>query len=405
MNYEQTVEYLYNSLPMFQRDGKIAYKKDLGNTIALCKHLGNPQNQFKSIHIAGTNGKGSTAHMLASIFQEAGYKTGLYTSPHLKDFRERVKINGEMISKKAVVKFVAENKETFEQIKPSFFEWSVALAFHLFTKKKVDIAIVETGMGGRLDSTNILNPELSVITNIGLDHTQYLGSTKEDIAVEKAGIIKEGIPVIIGEKSGVEKVFLNIAKIKNSSLYFAEDHIVPQELNTSLLGSYQKKNLKTVYASYLVLKNQWMLNQWHLLNGCLNVIQNTGLRGRWDILSQKPLIIADTAHNEDGLRETMAQLTSMENSVIHIVLGMVSDKDHHKVLPLFPKTAKYYFCAAKIARALPADELSTKAKKFNLHGESYLSVEVALEAAKKAAGKNDIIYVGGSTFTVAEIIG
>lgn len=405
MNYEQTIEYLFSRLPMFQREGKIAYKKDLTNTLALCEHLHNPQKKFKSIHIAGTNGKGSTAHLLASIFQEADYKTGLYTSPHLKDFRERVRINGEMISKQAVMEFVATNKDAFEQIKPSFFEWSVALAFYQFALEKVDIAIVETGMGGRLDSTNVLNPELSIITNIGLDHTQYLGNTKEEIAKEKAGIIKEKVPLVIGEKSGVGSVFQKVAESKNSAIYFAEELTPPSKLKTALLGAYQVKNLKTVYAAFMVLKRKWRLSEKHLLHGCLNVVQNTALRGRWDILSKKPMIIADTAHNEDGLKETMTQIKSVKNATLHLVLGVVSDKDLNKILPLFPKNASYYFCAANIARALPADELKEKAKGFNLSGESYLSVEEALKAAIKAADENDFIYVGGSTFTVAEIIG
>lgn len=390
---------------MFQRDGKIAYKKDLDNTLALCKHLDYPQKKFKSVHIAGTNGKGSCAHMLASIFQEAGYKCGLYTSPHLKDFRERIKINGQMISEQSVMDFVEAHKANFEEIKPSFFEWTVALAFDEFAKQKVDIAIVETGMGGRLDSTNVLLPELSVITNIALDHTQYLGKDLQTIASEKAGIIKKDVPLIIGEKGKLELFFRDKAMEKGSGIYFAEEFHLPKNLTSGLMGIYQKKNLKTVYASWIILKDLgWDLEKTHLFEGCKKVVENTGLRGRWEVLQNKPLIVADTAHNEAGIKQVMKQISKTNFKKLHIVFGLVSDKDSTAILKLMPKDAKYYFCAANIARALPVDVLMELANEYKLQGNTYTSVKEAFKASQKDAERSDMIYIGGSTFVVAEIL-
>lgn len=405
MNYQQTLTYLFEQLPMYQRMGKAAYKSDLTNTIELCKILGNPENKFKSIHVAGTNGKGSTSHMLASVLQEAGYKVGLYTSPHLKDFRERVKINGEMISENQVIDFVEQYKSQFELINLSFFEWTVGLAFTFFAEEKVDIAIIETGLGGRLDSTNVVTPELAVITNIGIDHTQFLGETIQEIAGEKAGIIKANVPVIISEEQeDIKAIFIDKANTLNAPIYFASN-IVNTNYESDLKGIYQTKNIKGVVLAISILRESgWLISEDNLKNGLLNVVKNTGLLGRWQTLSTNPLIICDTGHNEAGIREVLVQLNVIKYNKLHIVFGAVNDKSIDKILALLPKTASYYFCQAKIPRALDVNELSVLAKEKGLIGFSYKSVEEALASAKQNATQQDLIFVGGSTFVVAEVV-
>jgi dihydrofolate synthase/folylpolyglutamate synthase len=405
MNYQQTLTYLFEQLPMYQRMGKAAYKADLTNTIELCKILGNPENKFKSIHIAGTNGKGSTSHMLASVLQEAGYKVGLYTSPHLKDFRERVKINGEMISENQVIDFVEQYKLQFKLINLSFFEWTVGLAFTFFAEEKVDIAIIETGLGGRLDSTNVVTPEIAVITNIGIDHTQFLGETIQEIAGEKAGIIKANIPIIISEEQeDIKAVFFDKANALNAPIYFASN-IVNTNYESDLKGIYQTKNIKgVVLATSILRENGWLISEDNLKNGLLNVVENTGLLGRWQTLSTNPLIICDTGHNEAGIKEILTQLNTLKYNKLHFVFGAVNDKSIDKILALLPKTASYYFCQAKIPRALDVNELSVLAKEKGLKGGSYKSVEEALFAAKNNFNNEDLIFVGGSTFVVAEVV-
>ena len=390
---------------MYQRVGQSAYKADLTATLSLADYLQNPENSFKTIHVAGTNGKGSTSHMLASVFQEAGYKTGLYTSPHLKDFRERIKINGEMISKQYVSEFVENHKPYFEKNQLSFFEMTVGLAFVYFRKEKVDIAIIEVGMGGRLDSTNIITPEISVITNIGLDHTQFLGDTLEKVAAEKGGIIKIGIPVIIGETLPETKwVFERLASEKNAPITFAET-IDSSNYSSDLKGSYQQKNIKTVLASLGVLRQKgWNISEENIANGLWNTIKNTGLMGRWQILRENPKAICDTGHNKEGLQLVIKQLSDEKYEKLHIVLGVVNDKDLDSVLPLFPKNATYYFCKPNIPRGLDASLLLTKALGFGLIGEEYISVKKAYSAAVGAASVNDLVFVGGSTFVVAEVL-
>ena len=357
------------------------------------------------MHVAGTNGKGSTTHMLASVLQEAGYKTGLYTSPHLKDFRERIKINGEMIPKKNVSEFVEKHRYFFEGNQLSFFEMSVGLAFDYFRKEKVDIAIVEVGMGGRLDSTNIVLPEVSVITNIGLDHTQFLGSTLEKIAAEKGGIIKNGIPVVIGETLlETKRVFEKIALERNAEINFAETTDI-SGYTSDLKGNYQQKNKKTVLATLRVLQEKgWNISEENIKNGLLNTIKNTGLMGRWQILKENPKVICDTAHNKDGLQLVMEQLTAENYDNLHIVMGVVNDKDLASILPLFPKKATYYFCKPKIPRGLDASLLASQARGFELVGEVHISVKEAYKAALKAASWGDLVFVGGSTFVVAEVL-
>lgn len=404
MNYTQTLEYLFSRLPMFQRIGKAAYKADLVNTHALCKALGNPQQKLKTIHVAGTNGKGSVSHMLASIFQEAGYKTGLYTSPHLKDFRERIKINGKPISKKTVCTFVEKNKTTFEEISPSFFEWTVALAFQYFFEEKTDIAIIEVGLGGRLDSTNVITPELSVITNISFDHKQFLGNTLKKIAKEKAGIIKTNIPVVIGEKhKDTTPVFLVHAKSMHAPIIFSQDLQLPI-FPCALKGSYQKKNIQTVLAAIQQVSNQWRITDYHVLNGLKNVVKNTGLKGRWQTLSRNPLVICDTAHNEAGIKEVMAQLLATSYHTLHIIFGVVNDKELHPILKLLPKDARYYFCQPEIPRALPSSSLKENASLYSLKGKAYPSVRNAISDANLKALANDLIFIGGSTFVVADAL-
>jgi len=403
MNYTQTLDYLFGRLPIYQRIGAAAYKADIGNIVSATKHLKNPHTQFKSIHIAGTNGKGSTAHMLASILQESGINVGLYTSPHLKDFRERIKINGEMIAQKDVVTFVKENQVFFEKMELSFFEFTVAMAFDYFAKQKVDIAIIETGLGGRLDSTNIINPELAIITNISLDHTNLLGDTIENIAKEKAGIIKNETPVIIGRRQKeTTSIFKNIAKEKNANLIYAS----PQKGYASdLKGDYQKENINTVITAIKQLeKKGWTITEDDIEHGLLKTAANTQLLGRWQTLSRNPQIICDTAHNEDGIKEIAKQLSNSKYEQLHIVFGTVDDKNLDTILPYLPKNAKYYFCNANIVRAMNAEDLKQKAAKHQLKGRIFASVRQALKCAKDKADPKDLIYVGGSTFVVAEVV-
>lgn len=430
MTYKETLDFLFSQLPAFTRIGKAAYKANLDNIIALSEELGNPHLNFKSVHIAGTNGKGSSSHFIASIFQEAGYKTGLFTSPHLKDFRERIRVNGKPISKQRVVRFVEKNKELFTTIKPSFFEMNVALAFSYFADQKVDIAIIETGLGGRLDSTNIITPELSLITNISNDHSDLLGDTLAKIAFEKAGIIKKQIPIIIGEHaSETDSVFKEKAGQLSSHICFAEDEvewkkISPQtidsriylkidgliqkksiQLNSPLSGHYQLKNLKGVLASIVKLKSLgWFITDENITNGIEKVIKNTGIKGRWDILQTQPLVVADTGHNEAGIKEIFEQIQFMKFEQLHIVWGMVNDKEIDTILSMLPKDAYYYFCQAKIPRALDAELLASQAGKFGLKGKNYSSVSIALNTAKRTAKQHDMILIGGSTYVVAEII-
>ena len=406
MNYEETLDWMFNKLPMYQTQGATAYRKDITNTVLLAKHLGNPECDLKCIHVAGTNGKGSTSHLLASVLQEAGYQVGLYTSPHLKDYRERIAINGEPISEEYVCTFINKNKAFFEANQLSFFEMSVGLAFEYFTQKKTDINIIEVGMGGRLDSTNIVTPLISVITNIGLDHTQFLGNTLEAIAMEKAGIIKKNIPVVIGEYIPETKsVFLAKSKEMNAEIYFASD-LIEETYPSELHGAYQIQNKKTVLQTLSVLQeqNQFLITEDAIKNGFLNVIQNTKLLGRWHSLGEHPKIICDTAHNAHGLKIVLDQVQQQKFDTLHIVLGVVNDKNLEEILPLFPKKAKYYFCKPIISRGLDAEILQEKAAEHHIAGETYPSVSNAYLAAQEKAAAKDFIYVGGSTFVVAEIL-
>ncbi len=406
MNYQETTNWMFNQLPMYQLQGASAYKKDLTNVHLLANHLKNPQHKLKCIHVAGTNGKGSTSHMLASILQEAGYKVGLYTSPHLKDFRERIKINGVEISEKFVCEFVAKHQSFFESNDMSFFEMSVGLAFDYFAKEEIDIAVIEVGLGGRLDATNIITPLVSVITNIGIDHVQFLGNTFELIAAEKAGIIKPNIPVVIGEYTPETKaVFLAKAKENHAEIYFASD-LITTTFPSDLLGDYQIHNKKTVQETIRVLtaQNEFKVSIANIKDGLLNVVKNTELLGRWQQLGENPKIICDTAHNKNGLELVLKQIQKENFELLHIVLGVVNDKDLDEVLPLFPKNARYYFCKPNILRGLDATILQEKAMQFSLTGEVYTSVTAAYESAQNSADKNDFIYIGGSTFVVAEIL-
>lgn len=428
MNYEQTLDYLYSKLPMFTRVGAVAFKKDLHNTIVMCEKLGNPQNKFKTIHVGGTNGKGSTSHMLAAIFQQAGFKTGLYTSPHLKDFRERIRINGDMISREFVVDFVDAQSGIIEELSPSFFEVTVAMAFSYFETEQVDIAIVEVGLGGRLDSTNIIIPELSVITNISLDHTNILGNTLSEIAAEKAGIIKHGIPVVIGERhQETDQTFIKKAEETGSEIVFADeqlniqyfqrenerlilsvgdkDQLLFQGLALDLTGSYQLKNILTVIQSILVLnKSGYQIGDEDMREALGNVKQLTGLQGRWQVLGTYPLIICDTGHNTAGITEVVQNIRETPHDHLHMVIGMVKDKDISGVLKLLPPEARYYFCQPDLERALPAAELARQALDHQLIGDVFQSVQLALTAAKNDANDDDLIFVGGSTFVVSEVL-
>lgn len=427
MNYTETIEYLYNALPMFSRIGDAAIKKDLTNTIILCERLGNPHHEFKSIHIAGTNGKGSVSHMLASVFQSAGYRTGLYTSPHLKDFRERIKVNGEMVSEDFVVQFTEKAKPLISEIQPSFFEITVAMAFQYFAAMQTDIAVVETGLGGRLDSTNIVMPEVSVITNIGMDHMHLLGNTLPEIAFEKAGIIKPGIPVVIGETNvQTAPVFERTANEKKAPVVFADrvryaddyvykDHRLEvtvvhradnekEQFGLDLAGLYQTKNLITVLAAIDKLRSKgWKIPDEVLRKGLSSVKKITGLHGRWEQVHHKPDIFIDVAHNEDGIKQLVAQIEWMNFHELHIITGMVKDKDVERVLALLPKEAHYYFTRAQIPRALPEEELASKAMQHKLSGHHYPNVNNALKAALQKAGKDDLIIVCGSVFVVGEL--
>jgi dihydrofolate synthase/folylpolyglutamate synthase len=443
MDYAQTLQYLYAQLPMFTRVGASAYKDDLTNTIELCKRLGDPQHEFKSVHVAGTNGKGSTSHMLAAILQTAGYKTGLYTSPHLRDFRERIRINGEMINHQQVINFVAEHRSDFEDIQPSFFEMTVGLAFDIFAKEKVDIAIIEVGLGGRLDSTNIITPLLSVITNIGWDHMNILGDTLQLIASEKAGIIKPGVPVIVGEhQPEVANIFLRKAAQNEADISFASDEwdvavkvlsrkskveslkskvgfseyidicihkkgprLPAFDLMLDLTGSYQLKNIKTVLSAVAQLRLQgFTISDEHLLTALRQVKTLTGIHGRWETLSTHPLTICDTGHNPEGIQEVLKNIAAVNYRQLHFVIGMVNDKDISKILAILPSDAIYYFCKPDIPRGLEAESLKLKAEISGLHGDAYLSVKAAFESAQSHAGQNDLVFVGGSTFVVAEVV-
>ena len=406
MNYKETLYWMFNKLPMYQTQGATAYRKDITNTVLLANHLGNPERHLKCIHVAGTNGKGSTSHLLASVLQEAGYKVGLYTSPHLKDYRERIAINGKPISEEYVTDFINKNKAFFETNELSFFEMSVGLAFKYFVKEKTDINIIEVGMGGRLDSTNIVTPLVSVITNIGLDHIQFLGDTLELIAFEKAGIIKPNIPVVIGEYVAETKpIFLAKANETQSEIFFASD-LIGETYLSALLGDYQIQNKKTVLQTIKVLQEKkWLsISETAIKNGFLNVIKNTNLQGRWQQLGENPTIICDTAHNAHGLKLVMNQLKKEKCERLHIVLGLVNDKNLAEILPLFPKDAIYYFCKPDISRGLDVEILKIKAAKFDLKGETYISVSNAYQSAKENAHSKDFVYIGGSTFVVAEIL-
>ena len=436
MNYQETLDYLFSQLPMFHRIGAAAYKADLKNTISLCELLDHPERKFRSVHIAGTNGKGSVSSMIAAVLQEAGYKTGLFTSPHLKDFRERIRVNGEMIPETEVIRFVENFQKDFEEIQPSFFEWTAALAFDYFAREKVEIAILETGMGGRLDSTNVIVPEVSVITNIGFDHVQFLGDTLEKIAIEKAGIIKSGIPVVIGEvQEEIAHVFTSVATEKGSACVFAAmlwkavsnpkipdwqekpyqdyqqldlfHHGVPEykNLELDLVGEYQKKNILSVMQSLTVLKERgFVISEENVRSALKRVKTLSGIRGRWEILSRKPLVVADTAHNKPGLIEVLQQIKKQKFKQLHFVIGLVNDKDISGILELLPATARYYFCKANIPRALPAVELKNTALSYNLIGEVFTSVSEAYSAALNNASAEDMVYIGGSTFVVAELL-
>lgn len=404
MDYQQTVDYLFNQLPMFQRVGAAAYKADLSNTIALCNILDNPQNEFKSIHIAGTNGKGSTASTLAAIFQSSGYKTGLFTSPHLKDYRERIKIDGKEVTQDFVVDFVAKIQDEAAVLKPSFFETTCAMAFAYFAKEKVDIAILEVGMGGRLDSTNVVTPELSVITSISKDHEQFLGNTISEIAGEKGGIIKPNIPVVIG--NNLEEAILkleNIAIEKSAPIYFASE--TELRIETDLAGTYQQENMLTVGRVIDVMRNQdWNLPKEKVAYGAANVRSISGLHGRWETLGENPKIIADVGHNIDGVTENMAMLSQEEFNRLHIVWGMVGDKDSKNILSLLPVEARYYWCKPNIPRGKEVESLAQEGLSHDLKGQVFQSVSEALNGAKAEAQSDDLVFVGGSVFVVGEVI-
>jgi len=403
MNYKETLKWLFNQLPVYQKIGKSAYKADLSNIMQLTEYLNNPHEKFKSIHVAGTNGKGSSSHMLASVLQEAGYKVGLYTSPHLKDFRERIKINGKIISENKVVDFIDKHQSFFIENSLSFFEMTVGMAFDYFATEKVDIAIIEVGLGGRLDATNIIIPEIALITNIGIDHVAFLGNDLKSIALEKAGIIKKGVPVVISETQvEIQELFKTRAASASAKLIFA-DKVVLKDYKTDLLGKYQQKNIRGVIAVINQLGG-FSVNDSEIKLGLLNTVKNTGLLGRWQILQNEPKVICDTAHNKEGLELTMLQLLSEDHEELRIVLGVVSDKDLTTILPLFPKKAHYYFCSPNISRAMPVDVLYKAAIEVGLSGMKYNSVNEAFSASKNHSFPNDVIYVGGSTFVVAEII-
>lgn len=405
MNYKDTVEWMFEQLPMFQQLGVSAYKKDLTNTLKLASHLNHPENTFKTVHVGGTNGKGSTSSLIASVLQQAGYKVGLYTSPHLLDFRERIRINGEEISKEFVVDFIENNKSFLEANKLSFFEMTVGMAFQYFSHQKVDVAIIEVGLGGRLDSTNIITPLLSVITNIGWDHMNLLGNTLEEIAFEKAGIIKENIPVVIGEFTNeTRKVFEKEAKLKNAPIYFASTIDDIPELDSDLKGNYQVHNKKTAYQALQLLKNHFSIADDNIIKGFLSVEKNTGLKGRWTVLSEKPLIVADTAHNKNGLEIVMTQVRQQKFDKLFMVFGVVNDKDIDSILPYLPKNAEYFVAKPNVPRGLEAVILKDKLTANGFNATAFNSIPEAFQYAKKQATTNDMIYIGGSTFVVAEVV-
>lgn len=429
MNYAQTLEYLFSQLPMFQRVGEIAMKKGLGNIIALCQHLQNPQTAYPTVHIAGTNGKGSTTHLIAAILQASGLRVGVYVSPHYRDFRERIKINGAYISEQEVVDFVAQHRSFFEGVEPSFFEITVAMAFDHFRRHKVDVAVIETGLGGRLDSTNIISPLLSVITNIDYDHQNLLGNTLPEIATEKAGIIKPNTPVIIGEEAAETRpVFEAKAQAENAAISFASrawralpverelrrtwydvycnNTLLYERLELGLSGSYQQQNLVTVLAAVTELQRLYFpqITEEHLRQGCAQVKTLTNFIGRWEIMGEKPLVIADSAHNPHGFRYVMEQLNSIPHRQLHFVLGVVKDKDLATLFELLPRNAIYYFCAPDIPRALPTDVLAEKAQENGFAGKAYPSVKQAFLAACNAADADDLVYIGGSIFVLGEVI-
>ncbi len=405
MNYYKTVDWMFEQLPMFQQLGVSAYKKDLTNTIKLAAHLNHPERNFKTVHVGGTNGKGSTSSLIASVLQQAGFKVGLYTSPHLVDFRERIRINGEEISKEFVVDFIKRNKSFLVTNKLSFFEMTVGMAFQYFSDQKVDVAIIEVGLGGRLDSTNIITPLLSVITNIGWDHMNLLGNTLQEIAFEKAGIIKENIPVVIGEFTDeTKKVFEKEAELKNAPIYFAStiDYIL--ELESDLKGNYQVHNKKTAYQAIQLLKNHFLISGDDIIKGFLNVEKNTGLKGRWTVLSEKPLIVADTAHNKNGLEIVMKQVHQQKFDKLFMVFGVVNDKDIDSILPYLPKNAEYFVAKPNVPRGLDAVILKDKLTTHGFNAIVFNSIPEALYHAKQKASINDMIYIGGSTFVVAEVV-
>jgi dihydrofolate synthase/folylpolyglutamate synthase len=429
MTYTETIDFLYSQLPVFHRIGKAAYKANLNNTLALDNHFGHPHHRFKSVHIAGTNGKGSVSHIIASVLQEAGYTTALYTSPHLKDYRERIRINGAMIPEAEVIAFVENNTGIIRSVNPSFFEMSVAMAFEYFAKEKVDVAVIETGLGGRLDSTNIITPLLSVITNIGHDHMDLLGDTLEKIAIEKAGIIKKNVPVLIGETlPETRNIFSEKAALMESDLFFAneiydcvlEDPDMLSEVRkfnlrkresgelitgeSALMGDYQKSNLQVVISAVDILKDQFHISDQNIIDGIRKVILNTGLSGRWQILGRDPLIVCDTGHNIEGLAYVMRQIARIPKSGLHMVIGFVRDKDLRALLSLFPEDATYYFTKASVPRALDEKILQSEALKFGLKGNIFPGVMKAFEAAKENASRDEIIFIGGSTFVVAEVL-
>ncbi|MCX6248384.1 MAG: bifunctional folylpolyglutamate synthase/dihydrofolate synthase [Bacteroidetes bacterium] len=431
MNYKETCDYLFSHLLMYQRIGAAAYKPDLTNTLAFCNLLKNPQQTFRSVHIAGTNGKGSVSHMLASVLQEKGLKTGLYTSPHLTDFRERIRVNGVRIPEEKVIRFVENHKPAFEKLGLSFFEMTVGLAFDFFRDEKVDVAVIEVGMGGRLDATNIITPLLSVITNISFDHKQFLGDTLEKIAFEKAGIIKHGIPVVIGEtQEEPRKVFLEKARQEQAPVRFADqefsagnirnwqpdnekivldiyrkNNLHLANLESPLGGNYQVKNILTVCAACEVLAPRLDgISEDNIRNGIGHVIRNTGFAGRWQLLSREPLTLCDTCHNEAGLQQVLDQIRNIPHEQLHFVFGMVNDKEIDQILQILPKNATYYFCKADIPRGLDAHELRNKATEYGLAGKVFGSVGQALKSAQENAGENDLVFVGGSIFVVAEVV-
>lgn len=429
MNYNQTLEFIYSQLPAYHRIGKAAYKNDLDNSLALDKYFKHPHLKYKSIHVAGTNGKGSVSHMIASVLQEAGYKTGLYTSPHLRDFRERIRINGRMIPKGEVTGFMRKHKAVLASLKPSFFEMTVALAFDYFARAGVDIAVIEVGLGGRLDSTNIISPELSVITNIGHDHADLLGDTLLKIAGEKAGIIKSGVPVVVSETQvQISDVFTSAARQKQSDIRFADQEFVCRldDLNystgwrkysvlekstgnifsgkTSLGGDYQAKNIQAVFQSIRVLQDTIPCSDMNIVNGIGRTVGNTGLMGRWQIVGRKPLVVCDTGHNLEGLSFVLSQLKSIAGRKLHIVIGFVQDKDRGSVLPLFPSDADYYFTRASVFRALDEQVLKAEALRWDLKGSAYPDVGSSVRSAMDAASENDVVFIGGSTFVVADAL-